>query len=274
MKYIATLLTVHNRKEKTLACLANLYKQLPIPSYQTDVYLTDDGCTDGTSEAVKAKFPQVHIIKGDGNLFWNRGMYTAWKAAAETWDYDFYLWLNDDTFLFEHAISTLLEDASKKNDQSIIIAPITSKFQNVTTYSGHNQNGMITPNGHLQECDTFNGNCVLIPKYVFKKVGNLDWKFKHAIGDMDYGYRARRIGLHNYVSATYLGTCENNPLPPAWTRKEVPLKKRICNLYSPLGYAEPIPFFLYEKRNFGILTAIKHFFTIHVRVLFPQLWKK
>ena len=273
MQTIAILLTVHNRKEKTLACLDNLHKQLPITGYSVDIYLTDDGCTDGTPEAIRKRYLEVNIIKGDGNLFWNRGMYTAWKKAAETKDYDFYLWLNDDTFLFEHAINTLLEEATKKNNQSIIVAPITSRFQNVTTYSGHNKNELITPNGRLQECDTFNGNCVLIPKYVFKKIGNLDWRFRHAIGDLDYGYRARHAGLHNYVSATYLGTCEKNPLLPAWARKEVPLRKRISNLYSPLGYAEPIPFFFYEKRNFGILTAIKHFLTIHIRVLFPQLWK-
>ena len=47
------------------------------------------------TEAVGKMFPQVHIIKGDGNLFWNRGMYMAWQAAIKEKDYDFYLWLND-----------------------------------------------------------------------------------------------------------------------------------------------------------------------------------
>ena len=72
---IAVLLTVHDRKNKTLRCLENLYKQV-LPNYlRLDIYLTDDGCTDGTPEAIKRQFPKVHIIKGDGNLFWNRGMY-------------------------------------------------------------------------------------------------------------------------------------------------------------------------------------------------------
>lgn len=42
-----------------------------------DVFLVDDESTDGTSEAIKSEFPEVSIIKGDGSLFWNRGMYTA-----------------------------------------------------------------------------------------------------------------------------------------------------------------------------------------------------
>lgn len=269
---IAVLLTVHNRKAKTLKCLQRLYAQLPLDGFLVDVYLTDDGCTDGTPEAVKQQFPQVHIIHGDGNLFWNRGMYTAWQEAAKE-DYDFYLWLNDDTLLLPNALKSLLESSQSKLNQAIIVAANRAKNEEKVTYSGHNKNGKITPNKNLQPCNTFNGNCVLIPRNVYQKLGNLDWKFRHAIGDLDYGYRAKRAGIEMYVSSVYLGICDNNPKLPAWTRKEVPLLKRLKNLYSPLGYAEPIPFFHYERKNFGLMTAIKHFISIHIRVLFPQLWK-
>lgn len=68
MKTLAVLITVHNRKETTLQCLQRLYNQLLINEYQIDVYLTDDGCTDDTPEAIRKQFPEVHIIKGDGNL--------------------------------------------------------------------------------------------------------------------------------------------------------------------------------------------------------------
>ena len=99
MKYIAVLLTVHNRKEKTLKCLSELYSQQLSKEYKLIIYLTNDGCTDGTPEAVKANFPDVIIVNGDGSLFWNRGMYKAWTVASSDKDYDFYLWLNDDTLV-------------------------------------------------------------------------------------------------------------------------------------------------------------------------------
>ena len=83
---IAAIITCHNRKEKTLVCLKSLFQIIQ----NIDVFLTDDGSTDGTSEAVKKIYPQVNIIQGDGNLFWSRGMYIAWKEAVKG-GYDYYL---------------------------------------------------------------------------------------------------------------------------------------------------------------------------------------
>lgn len=276
MKYVAALLTVHNRKEKTLKCLSCLFSQNIPEDYSFDVYLTDDGCTDGTPEAIREQFPSVNIIQGDGNLYWNRGMYVAWEAASKAKDYDYYLWLNDDTHLMPFCVKRLLELSKECDNQAIIVAAIRSQHEERITYGGHSMTGkgLVIPNGNRQECATMNGNCVLIPRGVHDECGNLDWTFRHAIGDLDYGYRARKLGFKIYTSKEYLGFCEKNPKLPAWARKEVPLMERIKNLYSPLGYAEPLPFFHYECRNFGYLTAIKHFLYIHIRVLCPWLWKR
>ena len=45
---IAAILTCFNRKEKTLVCLRSLFSIIP----NIEVYLTDDGCTDGTFDIV------------------------------------------------------------------------------------------------------------------------------------------------------------------------------------------------------------------------------
>ena len=71
MASIAVLMTVHNRRDKTLSCLDSLYSEDLPASITMDVYMTDDGCTDGTSDAIHAAFPAVRIIHGDGTLFWN-----------------------------------------------------------------------------------------------------------------------------------------------------------------------------------------------------------
>ena len=66
----AVILTCFNRKDTTLRCLKQLYQQKT--SGNMDVFLCDDASTDGTSEAVQKQFPKVHIVRGNGNLFWNR----------------------------------------------------------------------------------------------------------------------------------------------------------------------------------------------------------
>ena len=74
MKRIAALLTVYIRCDTTLRCLRELEKQKLPQGFIVDIYLTDDGCTDGTPQRVASEYPHVHIIKGNGNLYWNRGM--------------------------------------------------------------------------------------------------------------------------------------------------------------------------------------------------------
>ena len=202
-------------------------------------------------------------------------MYTAWEAASKNYEYDFYLWLNDDVKLFKNAIVLMLKAAEESSFESLICGATRSEFEDRITYGGSkiNEDGLIIPNGKIQECRIIHGNFVLVSKSVYNKLGNLDWKFKHAIGDFDYGLRAIKKGLKNYIAAEYIGTCESNPTLPKWCLKETPMIKRFKILYSPLGYAEPIPFFIYEKRHFGLITAIKHFVTINLRALIPQLWK-
>jgi GT2 family glycosyltransferase len=271
MNIIAVLITCHNRKEKTLSCLTALFNCILPDGYTFDVFLVDDGSTDGTSNAVKEKFPQVNIIQGNGNLFWNRGMHLAWTIAAKTNDYNYYLWLNDDTCLYPNAIEELVTYCVSMNNNALISSTLQSSISGIATYGGQ-KGRLLVPNGKLQECETVNGNCILIPRVIFQKVGNLDYVFRHAIGDLDYGYRVGKAGFKLYIAPDYLGTCESNPALPKWCLETTPLWKRIQLLYSPLAYAEPIPFFIYEKRHFGLFIAVKHFISAHIRVLFPQLW--
>ena len=140
MQSLAILLTVFNRKAKTLQCLQNLYAQLPIEGYTVDVYLTDDGCTDGTPEAVKELFPAVNIIHADGNLFWNRGMYRAWSRAAETKDYDYYMWLNDDTTIRPDALGVLLQTSVACENKCIVVGTTCATGNPATiTYGGRTE---------------------------------------------------------------------------------------------------------------------------------------
>lgn len=272
MKTIAVLLTVFNRKDKTLQSLERLYKLLPLDGYQVDVYLTNDGCTDGTPEAVAELFPQVKIINAKGDLFWNRGMWTAWDTAAKTKDYDFYLWLNDDTFVYDNMLRGLIDSAVETNEKAIIVGATESTDHSEITYGGRLKDGKIPiPNGRLVKVNHFNGNIVLIPQAVYSVLGNLDPYFTHSKGDFDYGLRAKKVGIDIYQAGEVLGECDAHPTLDKWCNPNVPLSQRWKMLNRPNGMPPKETFHL-EKKHVGLVTACLHYVTIYVRCLCPKLW--
>jgi hypothetical protein len=272
MKHIAVLLTVFNRKDKTLRCLERLYAQLPIDGWRVDVFLTDDGCTDGTPEAVAARFPGVSIVRGTGALFWNRGMWTAWQAAVDARDYDACLWLNDDTFLYEEALTSLQRAVKETEGKAIIVGATEDANHSKLTYGGRLRGGGIPiPTGELTPVDYFNGNIVLVPQFVFRQLGYLDDYFTHSKGDYDYGLRAKKAGLQIYQIGKVLGECDEHPTFDKWCNPAIPFLKRWNMLHRPNGMP-PHETFYFEKRHYGIIVACLHYLTVHLRCMFPKLW--
>jgi GT2 family glycosyltransferase len=241
-----------------------------------EVFLVDDGSHDGTGKAVKEKFPHVNIIQGTGNLFWNKGMNMAWQNAAQKGIYDFYLWLNDDVLLETDFITTLLTDFDEtKKEESIIVGACKSE-KGYVTYSGYRglrKKQLLQPMGETQLCDYFNGNVVLIPAVTFKSIGFLDPIYHHGQGDFDYGLRAKRKGISSYVSSVYVGTCERNRELPRWCNPNYAFPERWKSFNSPLG-GRPKSTLIFQRKYMGLPVAVYHYFTIHLRLIFPGIWKK
>lgn len=275
VKRIAVIMTVHNRKEKTLRCLDCLYSNDIPEGYDFDVYLTDDGCTDGTPDAVWELFPDVHIIKGDGNLYWNRGMYVAWEEAAKVKDYDYYLWLNDDTFIYNHCTQSLVEASENKGNKAIIVgATVDTVTKHTPTYGGRIKGKGIAPAQEtLVAVDYFNGNVVLIPRSVYQALGNLDYYFTHSKGDFDYGLRAVKAGIKIYQVGMYVGECDVHPTLGKWCDPKAPFKDRWKMLHKPNGMPPKETFHL-EKRHYGLCIASFHYLTTILRCVCPQVWIK
>jgi len=276
---IAVLITCHNRKEKTLKCLNALYACIAPEGLSFEVFLVDDGSTDGTSEAVSDNYPDVNLIKGNGYLYWNKGMRLAWEFAAETKDYDFYFWLNDDTVLDADAIKNLLEnyfEAKEIEDKAAIIVGACRKYEDINefSYGGRNDNGPVIPNGKLQACKYINGNAVLVPKDIYKNIGFLSREYTHTIGDFDYGLRALESGFRCYTTKDYIATCPQNNVIPVCFNPNIPLLNRLHSLRSPKGL-NLSEYNAFRKRFWGwrwIIFAIKAYAkAISPRLLYSML---
>lgn len=264
---IAVLLTSHNRREKTLQCLSDLHSQTETCA-SIEVFLVDDGSNDGTVAAVARHFPSVHLLQGDGHLYWTGGMRMAMDAASAG-HFDFYLWLNDDTRLYSDAIQRLIrthtEISRTEKTPSIVVGSIRDPNSGELTYGGAVSTNrwhplrflQIPPQNESQQCDVFNGNCVLIPRSVVERVGNLHPRLTHAVGDYEYALRAKKRNIKNWVAPGFFGECSRNSLEDTWKDTTVPLWQRYKKIFSvkgqPLGprliyyfnYGGPFWFALY-----------------------------
>lgn len=269
-KSLAVLLTVYNRRDKTIDCLSHLFAQEIPNEVQIDVYMVDDGCTDGTAVAAKELFPDVNIIQGDGSLYWNRGMWTAWDAASKRKDYDFYLWLNDDTYIQGNAIGQMLELCGRYKNQVIVVGASKSSQSDKLTYGGRIDGIIPRCDGAPIEILGFDGNIVLIPQDVYQKLGNLDYYYRHGMGDSDYALRARKAGIKMYQCGIILGICDLHERIDPWCNPDVPFTKRWKAMHQPTGM-RPWEWFHYEKQ-INVMSALFHVITIYARCAFPSLW--
>ncbi|MCP4197143.1 MAG: glycosyltransferase family 2 protein [Proteobacteria bacterium] len=237
---VATLITCHNRKGKTISCLDALAAQDCSPHIDITVYLVDDGSVDGTAQAVQNHPIKHKLFMGDGTLFWGGGMRLAFTEAIHD-NPDYFLWLNDDTILYPNALSNLLDASRSLNANAQPLHVVTGSQQDPET--GELTHGgvmmkmlplppalrLVPPSDHTKPCDTILGNCVLIPRCVTDSVGNLSDVYTHCLGDVDYGLRARAKGIGCWVAPGFHGTCRLNPTAGTWQDSDLTFFERYRN---------------------------------------------
>ena len=233
MKF-GVLIASHNRKDVTLCCLSRLLPQL---GEDDGVYLVDDGSQDGTAAAVAGlNDKRIKVISGDGSLYWAKGMRRAWEVAvAEHDDWDGYLWLNDDTELRPDALAKMM---STNNGERIVVGDF------------ENSKGEIVYG--MRPGSLFTGNCVLVTRKVYERLGMICGDYSHAWADSDYAMQAKRARI-GVVSAGVVGKAEGHPNRPSL--KGLPIMQRLRLLRNPKGW-NLHDLWLYRRRNWGIVSAM------------------
>lgn len=283
MKIIAVLTTCHNRKKKTIACLKSLFEAELPSGYEFDVYLVDDGCTDGTSEAVEREFPVVNLIKGNGDLYWAGGMRLAWNTAMEKQVYDVFLLINDDVRLCEdflkNFITTEKHSIKMKGMKGIYSGATIDENTKKITYGGiHIKTNHfivklenLAPTEHPQYCELTNANILWINKEVVEKIGIFDNRYTHGIADYDYTLRASKKNIPVLLAPNICGVCENDH-GNSWKPANISFKERVAYLKSPTGLAYS-EYLYYIKKNFPLFLPYS-FIMLWLKVLFPFIWER
>lgn len=270
---IAVLMACHNRRDITLRCLRALHEQ--DAGVAIMIFLVDDGSVDGTGDAVRERFPTVRVIDGTGDLYWVGAMRRAFAAAQdESWTH--LLWLNDDVELAPSALRTLLEvsDVASTPERPVIaVGAVCDPVTGATTYSGLERStaarplrfSTVEPVDRPVPCETFHGNVVLIPRAAVDRIGNLDAAFTHTLADLDYGLRARRLGLASWVAPGYVGTCPGNPAKGEWNDRRRGLRERFA-LATSVKALPPREWGLFARRYAGVAWSI-YWVSPYVRIV-------
>lgn len=242
---IYVIIPVHNRIKYTIECIKSLKKQDCVSKLK--IFLVDDGSTDNTVKIINNKFPEVKILKGDGNLFWGGAVnYGVKQVLKLTKKNDWILLVNNDVELKKNTISNLIKSSLNYNRKVIagaLTVSFTNKktiiksgtlvkswFFNITSHQFSGLNFKSLKNKQPIKVDLLTGRCLLHPVEIFKKVKNYDSKnFPHYGADDEFSMRIKKYGYLSILcptSVVYLK--ENNQK----NKKNISLKKFNFTFFS------------------------------------------
>ena len=184
---IYIIIPVHNRLPYTINCLNSI--KLSVKS-EYSIIIVDDGSTDGTSTYIKNNYPDVHVVKGNGDLFWTGSMRVGIESALKmTKSSDHIMSLNNDVTLVKGSVEELLKEANKHKkglygslslsaaDKDTIVPSgtiVKSWLLNLTSHIYNSRSYSNLDSYFPVKVDILTGRSVLYPVEIFKAIGNFN----------------------------------------------------------------------------------------------------
>ena len=98
---VSIIIPVHNRINITKQGLSSLTDSLNhckggCVNVKFEIIVVDDGSTDGSGDWIKRNYPFIHVVYGDGDLWWSGSVNRGVKYALDFLGTDYGLLWNDD----------------------------------------------------------------------------------------------------------------------------------------------------------------------------------
>jgi len=222
---VAVIVLNWNGGDDILDCLESV---LESTHKAIQIVVVDNGSVDGSSNAIRLRFPQSQFINNPRNLGFakgsNQGM--EWALARGI---HYVLLLNGDARLHPDAISELLA-AAVADDDAAVTCPrmylghsddethrLWFAYGKVKLWAGLFQNPAFnqidSPKWSLpKDMEYASGCCMLIPARILEKAGMLDESFFAYCEDIDFSLRVRKAGFRlRYVPAALLWHGSSRP---------------------------------------------------------------
>lgn len=190
------IIVSYNGKEEILECLESLSN---CKSNGTDLLVVDNASNDGTSAAIRSRFPETEILRLDVNAGWAGGNNAGLRVALER-KYDLVCLLNSDTVVHEGAIPKLIQSAMALGP--CLLHPAIYYYHQPT----EPQLDPSSLKGKIQmpdrdgifELDYAYGACLMLHTKVLYKIGLIDERFFLQLEETDIYKRARKAGFRSF----------------------------------------------------------------------------
>lgn len=189
---IFVLTAVHNDLKYTKKLLLSISKQ----TYRNfEVFLVDDGSTDGTADFIKNEYPEVKTLTSTGNLWWTASLNLGVRKILKSAKSGDYIWtINNDCIIGKDYLSKLINFVRSIDRKTIIGSVVVDEETKKVV-----ENGVSIDWSKLKFSsggnDALPTKGTLFPIEVFNEIGDFDEKhFPHYFSDYEYTIRAKRGG--------------------------------------------------------------------------------
>jgi GT2 family glycosyltransferase len=207
----AVIIPVHGGLQYTIQCLESLRECEPLPVM---VIVVDDGSPDDTAEHLVTHYPDIHVVPGDGNLWWGGAVNVGCAYAIERGAKTLILLNNDNVELSGNLLRELArlvrEHGGVVGATTLIQDPDGSRRIGGEGGILHPGRGTVLRRSgdtfseadRVTECEWLPGMALAFDDGLFRRLGGIDVsRFPQSRGDADFTIRARKLGYSCVVSS-------------------------------------------------------------------------
>jgi GT2 family glycosyltransferase len=235
---IAVLMLTMDQRENTLRALDSL--EWP-DGIQVEVFLWDNGSTDGTCDAVRRRFPSVHVHWSPVNLGVAGGRNAVAEVAIERFDPEFLCFLDNDLVLTPGFLAALAAELGANPETGQVQAKLRYLDRpEILNYGGGSDlsfwRGRTRPVGDGEEdrgqydrvtpCVAC-GGAMMVRAELFQRLGGFDLAFNpFGPEDLDFSLRLQALGYRAlYVPTAMAFHAESHSFEPrGYTERYAKLK--------------------------------------------------
>jgi GT2 family glycosyltransferase len=263
--HVAVVVLCWNGRDDTIECLESL-RRMGWP--RLTVIAVDNGSTDGTLDAIHARFPEVVTIRSDENVGFAEGNNIGLREALRA-DVDYALLLNNDTVADERLVEALVAEAERRPDAGAL-CPLIRYLDppDLIWYAGARfdphavHNGRHTGYGErdvgqyhsVREIGRATGAAMLVPRDVIERVGYLDGRLFLQVEDVEWSLRMRGAGYRilfvpEGIVWHHVSVASGGERAPDTAYYEIRNTLFVSSTHAPMGVLAGL------KRELGILAV-------------------